>query len=96
MPVPIEGEHLPIEVSYNAELQSGKDPGEDNEHADELPLDSLYKNYLVVQTHSFTSCPGGWSQTIPQVKNPDVEVLGWRSYTLVCICEAGWPYCQIL
>jgi hypothetical protein len=30
--------------------------------------------------HSFISCPGGWSQTIPQVKKPDVEVLGWRGY----------------
>ena len=26
---------------------------------------------------SFISCPGGWSQTIPQVKKPDVEILGW-------------------
>ena len=35
----------------------------------------------VVQTHSFISCPGGWSQMIPQVKTPDAEVLDWRSYT---------------
>ena len=28
---------------------------------------------------SFISCPCGWSQTIPQVKKPDVE--GWRGYT---------------
>jgi hypothetical protein len=33
MPVAIKGEHLPTD----AELQSGKDPGEDDEHADELP-----------------------------------------------------------
>ena len=31
---------------------------------------------------SFISCPGGWYQTIPQVKKPDVEVLGWHAYTL--------------
>ena len=30
---------------------------------------------------SFISCPGGWSQTIPQLKKPHVEVLGWRGYT---------------
>ena len=30
---------------------------------------------------SFISCLGVWSQMIPQVKKPDVEVLGWRSYT---------------
>jgi hypothetical protein len=23
---------------------------------------------------------GGWSQTIPQVEKPEVEVLGWRGY----------------
>jgi hypothetical protein len=43
--------------------------------------DNLCRNYLVVQTHSFISYPGGWSRTIPQVKKPDVEVLGWRGYT---------------
>ena len=42
--------------------------------------DSLFRNSLVVETHSFISCPGGWSQTIPQVKKPDVEVLGWRGH----------------
>ena len=47
----------------------------------ETSSDSLFKNDLVVQTHSFISCPGGWSQTIPRVKKLDVEVLGWRGYT---------------
>ncbi|KAL0169899.1 hypothetical protein M9458_034495, partial [Cirrhinus mrigala] len=27
------------------------------------------------------SCPGGWSQTILEVKMLDVEVLGWCGYT---------------
>ena len=43
---------------------------------------SLHKSYLL-QTEillSFISCLGDWSQTIPQVKKPDVEVLGWRGY----------------
>ena len=30
---------------------------------------------------SFISNPGGWSQTIPQVKKTEVEVWGWRGYT---------------
>ena len=34
-----------------------------------------------MQTNSFISCPDGWSQMIPQVKKPNVEVLGWRGYT---------------
>ena len=29
---------------------------------------------------SLICCPGGWSQTITQVKKLDVEVLGWRGY----------------
>jgi hypothetical protein len=33
----IEGEHLPTEVGYDTELQFGQDPGERDEHADELP-----------------------------------------------------------
>ena len=38
MPVAIKGENLLTEVSYDAKLQSGQDPGEDDEHTDELPL----------------------------------------------------------
>ncbi len=33
----IEYEHFPTQVSYDDELQSGRDPVEDDEHADELP-----------------------------------------------------------
>ena len=37
VPVAIEVKHFPTEVSYDAEMQSGQDPGEDDEHADEVP-----------------------------------------------------------
>jgi hypothetical protein len=37
VPVAIKGEHLLTYVGYNAKLQSGQDPGEDDEHADEHP-----------------------------------------------------------
>jgi hypothetical protein len=37
VPVAIEGELFPTEVGYDAELQSGQEPGEDDEHADNLP-----------------------------------------------------------
>jgi hypothetical protein len=36
VPVVIEGEQFHTEVGYDAKLQSGQDPGEDDEHADEL------------------------------------------------------------
>ncbi|CDQ94708.1 unnamed protein product [Oncorhynchus mykiss] len=35
----------------------------------ETVSDSLWRN-LIVQTHSFISCPGGWFQTIP-LQGPD-------------------------
>ncbi|XP_064858733.1 caskin-2-like isoform X2 [Oncorhynchus nerka] len=41
---------------------------------------------LADQLDAMLDCPGGWSQKIPQVKKPDVEVLG-------CGYEAGWTYC---
>jgi hypothetical protein len=43
----------------------------------ETVSDNLCRNPSDVQTHSFISCPGDWSQMIPQVKKPDVKVLGW-------------------
>ncbi len=43
--------------------------------------DSLCRHSLVMQTDCCSSCPGGWSQTILEVKMLDVEVLGWCGYT---------------
>ncbi len=36
-PDAIECEHFPTQFGYDDELQSGRDPDEDDEHADELP-----------------------------------------------------------
>ncbi len=41
---------------------------------------SLCRNSLVVQTDCCSSCPGGLSQMILEVKMLDVEVLGWCCY----------------
>jgi hypothetical protein len=60
----------------------------------EMDSDSWFRHFSVVETHSFISCPGGWSQTIPQVKKPDVEGMAWLH--VVCGCEDGWNYWQIL
>ncbi len=43
--------------------------------------DRLCRNSLVMQTDCCSSCLGGWSQTILEVKMLDVEVLGWWGYT---------------
>jgi hypothetical protein len=57
-----EGEHSPTEVGYDAELQSGQNPGENHKHADELPWDGFWR-YFCCANPRFISCPGGWSQT---------------------------------
>ncbi len=46
----------------------------------ETVSDSLCRNSLVMQTDCCSSCPGGWSQMILEVKMLDVEVLGWCGY----------------
>ncbi len=50
--------------------------------------DSLCRNSLVMQTDCCSSCPGGWSQTILEVKMLAVEVLGWCGY--MCLRLWGW------
>ncbi len=62
----------------------------------ETVSDSLCRNSLVMQTDCCSSCLGGWSQAILEVKMLDVEVLGWCGLHVVWGCEAGWVYCQIL
>ncbi len=47
----------------------------------EMVSDSLCRNSLVMKTDCCSSCPGGWAQTIMEVKMLDVEVLGWCGYT---------------
>jgi hypothetical protein len=42
----------------------------------EKVYDSMCRNPSVVQIHSFISYVGSWFQTIPQLKNLYVEVLG--------------------
>ncbi len=54
----------------------------------EMVSDSLCRNSLVMQTDCSSSCPGGWSQTILEVKMLDVQVLGWCGYTWSAF---GWP-----
>ncbi len=39
----IKCEHLPTQVSFNEELQSGRDLDEDYEHAEELPWDGFWQ-----------------------------------------------------
>ena len=82
MPVAIEGEHLPTEVGFDADLQSPPVRTTSRQMSfNETVSDSLCRNSSVVQTHSFINCPDGRSQTIPQGKKLDVEVLGWHGYT---------------
>ncbi len=74
---------FPLKSVNDDKLQSGRDPDEDDEQQMSFPemvSDSLCRNSLVMQTDCCSSCPGGWSQTILEVKMLDVEVLGWCGY----------------
>ncbi len=81
------------------QLQSGRDPDEDDENADELPWDGFwqfvqiffgYANRLLQQL-------SGWLVS-DDLGGEDAGCGGpglvWLH--VVCGCEAGWMYCQIL
>ena len=40
-------------------------------------------------------CLDGWSQTMSQVKTPDVAVQGWRGYVWSAVVRPCWIYRQI-
>ncbi len=56
----------------------------------ETVSDSLCRNSLVMQTDCCSSCPGGWFQTILEVKMLDVAVLGWCGYTGSAFVRPVW------
>ncbi len=88
MPDAIECEHLPTQVGYDDKLQSGRDPDEDDEHADELPWDGFWQ---FVQKFSYAN------QLLKQLVLDDLggEDAGCGGPGLVwlhvvCGCEDGW------
>ncbi len=94
----IECEHLPTQVSYYGKLQSGRDPDEDDKHADELPWDGFgqfvqklfgYANRLLQQLSGrlFSDDLGG--------EDAGCGGPGLVWLHVVCGCEAGWMNCQI-
>ncbi len=99
VPDAIECEHLPTQVSYDDELQSGRDLDEDDEHADELPWDGFwqfvqklfgYSNRLLQQLSVWlvSDYHGG--------EDAECGSPGLVWLHVVCGCEAGRMYCQIL
>ncbi len=73
-----------LSLSIYSELTALKTPKRTTSMQMSFPetvSDSLCRNDLVMQTDCCSSCPGGWSQTILEVKMLDVEVLGWCGYT---------------
>ncbi len=62
----------------------------------ETVYDSFCRNSLVMQTDCCSSCPGGWSQMILEVKMLDVEVLDWCGYTWSAVVRPVGCTCQIL
>ncbi len=93
VPDAIECEHLPTQVGFDDEPQSGRDPDEDDEHRDELPWDCFwpfvqklfgYANRLLPQL-------SGWLVS-DDLRGEDAgcEGSGLVWLHVVCGCEAGW------
>ncbi len=99
VPYAIECEHLPTQVGYNDELQSGRDPDEDDEHADELPWDGFWQfvQKLFGYANRLLQQLSGWLVS-DDLGGEDAGCGGpglvWLH--VICSCEAGWMYCQIL
>ncbi len=82
-------------LGLDNELQSGRDPDEDDEHADELPWDGFwqfvqklfgYANWLLQQL-------SGWLVS-DDLRGEDAGCGGPGLVWLHMVC--GWMYCQIL
>ncbi len=98
-PDAIECEHLPTQVGYDDELLSGRDPDEDDKHADELPWDGFWQfvQKFFGYTNRLLQQLSGWLVS----DNRGGEDAGCGSPELVWLhmvygCEASWMYCQIL
>ncbi len=62
----------------------------------ETVSDNLCRNYLFMQTDCCSSCPVGWSQTDLGGEDAGCGGPGLVWLHVVCSCEAGLMYCQIL
>ncbi len=95
VPDAIECEHLPTQSVMTTNSSQVETPMRTTSMQMRFPetvSDSLCRNYLVMQTDCCSSCPGGWSQTILEVKMLDVEVQGWCGYTWSAVVRpVGWP-----
>lgn len=84
MPYANEGEHCSLKSFMMTNCSQFKTPLRTTStqiNFSETVSHSLCRNSLVAQTNCCISCVADWSQTITQVKEPDVEVLGWHGYT---------------
>ena len=89
----------PLKLVMTAKLQSGQDPGEDDENADELPWDGFWQFVEKLfgcanpQFHQLS----GWlvsDDLAGEEAGCGGPGLAWLH--VICGCEAGWMYCQIL
>jgi hypothetical protein len=89
----------PADVGYGTKLQSGQDPGEDDEHIDELPgtvSDSLCRKIFGCAKRRFHQLSGWLVSDHPAGEEAGCGGPGLAWIHVVCGCEAGWTYCQIL
>ncbi len=78
MPDAIEWEYLPTQVGEDDELQSGRDPDEDDKHAVSFPETVSVCAEILWLCKPIVAAA---VQTILEVKMLDVKVLSWCGYT---------------
>ncbi len=89
----IECEHLPTQVGYDDELQSGREPDEDDKHADELPWDGFWQFVLKFFGYSnrLLQQLSGWLVSVDLGgEDAGCGSTGLVWLHMVCGCEAGW------
>ncbi len=87
------------QVDYDDELQSDRDPDEDDEHADELPWDSFWQFVQIFfgYVNRLLQHLSGWLVSDGLgAEDAGCGGPGLVWLHVVCGCEAGWMYCQIL
>ncbi len=84
------------QVGYDDELQSGRDPDEDDEHADELPWDGFWQfvQKWFADANRLLQQLSGWLVSDDLDAGCGGPGLVWLH--VVSSCEASWIYCQII
>ncbi len=96
MPDAIECEHLHTQVRYDDELKSGRDPDEDDEQQMSFPETVSVQTFFGYANRLLQQLSGWLVSDDLGGEDAGCGGPGLVWLHVVCGCEAGWMYCQIL